>query len=333
MKKKIDVKVNSNHIVSEEDWYDSWDALEAINEIKNDATVTLSGKIEMPVCSPSLVEEYADTGLELKTDEDLMQLEDKEVCKVLAENKGGLITHEDFRNLTDIGTMFKDNTEITSFKELSSTKLITVVPNVFNGCTNLREVELPKTFEKYNNPNVTLGYFFANTSIRKLCFPGLKSANGGYYFANCSLLVSLFFPKMEALTGIWARSFEKILEVLDFGNNLSTVYMSYFYGATAYICRAIIPPTITTYNSHAPSPIKGTLFVPSDSVSAYANDEKWASSSAGVIASIGGTEWQSIMRSLAEQYAPEFNPSFDIEGADYSDEYIDYDIFGVERVG
>lgn len=48
--------------------------------------------------------------------------------------------------ITDIGTVFSGNTEITSFGEFEKFTGLTSVPDgAFRGCTNLMELTIPKT--------------------------------------------------------------------------------------------------------------------------------------------------------------------------------------------
>lgn len=98
-----------------------------------------------------------------------IKFKDHVVAKICAETWGdGIgITKEQAAAVTDIGTTFRNNTEITSFNEFELFLGIThLAQSGFIGCAHLNEIKLPKS---------------------------LKSS-GWYAFMNCSNLLSIEIP-------------------------------------------------------------------------------------------------------------------------------------------
>ena len=91
---------------------------------------------------------------------------DPVVAKICAENWGdGVgITPEQAAAVTNIGTVFKDNTEITSFDELKLFGLSEATQS-FYGCTNLTSVTLPENLKKIG------GYTFYKCPITTINIP------------------------------------------------------------------------------------------------------------------------------------------------------------------
>jgi hypothetical protein len=124
------------------------------------------------------------------------------------------LTPDDAAKVTDIGTTFQGNTEITSFDELKAFGATKIPANAFNGCTNLSSVNLTKVtsigdtaFQNsgltiLNAPNLTgLNYngTFSGSSLQEITSLGkITSLPSNVYngvFQNCVNLRRVVLPK------------------------------------------------------------------------------------------------------------------------------------------
>ena len=153
---------------------------------------------------------------------------------------GEHITPEQAAAVTDIGTTFQGNTEITSFDELEKfgttsleaksfyqcsslksidlTKIKQIGENVFNGCSSL-DIDL-------NMPSLTkmngLGGYFKGSGIRKIVNLGSITTIEGYFtnggcFENCVNLEEVILPPT----------------CVNLGKKNQTLYNSIFKGCTS----------------------------------------------------------------------------------------------------
>lgn len=168
----------------------------------------------------------------------------KAVCVSNWDTDGdGELSEKEANQVSDIGTVFRDNTKITSFNELSYFTGIEAIPsNAFNGCTNLEEISLPSTI----------------TSI------------GNYAFSNCrNLKGTLTIP--NSVTSIGERAFEGCSGFtgnLTIPNSVTSIGWSAFSGCSGFTGNLTIPNSVTSIGGYAfsgCSGFTGNLTVP-DSV-------------------------------------------------------------------
>lgn len=127
---------------------------------------------------------------------------DPVVAQICATNfgDGTGLTEEDAAKITDIGTVFKGNTEITSFDELEKFTGLIEVPNYcFDGAANLSSLKLPPSIK-----NIGVGAI-ANNSIRSLLIPQSVESIGSSAFYGCSKLVTINIP--SSVTSIKGQTF------------------------------------------------------------------------------------------------------------------------------
>ena len=148
-----------------------------------------------------------------------IEFADPEVFRVLMANgvssDGIGITVADAEAVTDIGTWFKDNTEITSFDEFEKfTGVTNLGHQAFNGCTNLVSIDCSniKSFGYLvfgSNSNLSSMTLRDAVTIGESAFDGMTSAtfpNGipesvtsiyGRSFYNCAKLTGdLYLPNL-----------------------------------------------------------------------------------------------------------------------------------------
>lgn len=109
-----------------------------------------------------------------KIPENCISFADSEVERICVENfssNGVCLTYEDAESVRDLGTVFQNNTAITSFDELKYFSGIGEIGDgIFSGCTNLRTVS-----------------FSENTRyFRDYIFSGCTSLENVKLFAKCN---------------------------------------------------------------------------------------------------------------------------------------------------
>ena len=123
------------------------------------------------------------------TDSYYIPFEDSNVQSVLMANNissDGIGITETDASTANLGTIFKDNTTITSFDEFGYfTKANNSPANeMFKGCTNLEEIDL-------SNMTSISSYQFSNTAITDINAPNLISYTGLNQFSDCSQLKTI----------------------------------------------------------------------------------------------------------------------------------------------
>lgn len=145
-------------------------------------------------------------------------------------------------------SIFQNNTSIVTFNEFRYfTSLNKINSSFFNGCTSLKEIELPIGIKELG------GYVFSGcTSLERLVIPeGYESISNRNICANCTSLKLFDLPKTmkDIYDGaLWGLS-----------------------GKVIVICRAVTPPTLGTLNAN---PL--ALYVPDESLSAYQAARGWS---------------------------------------------------------
>ncbi len=139
--------------------------------------------------------------------------------------------------VTELGEVFKGNTDITSFDELQYfTGLTSIGENAFNGCENLTSIVIPNTvttigvaafndtgLENFTVPGtvktVDWGAFTWNTSLKRVVYEEGVQNVGNIQFYGCTSLEEVVFP--STLTA------RKMLGMFNFGgtNKLTHVVM------------------------------------------------------------------------------------------------------------
>lgn len=163
----------------------------------------------------------------------------EQLCMQWSSDGVGL-TPEDAAKVTDIGTTFKGNTEITSFEELEKFGTTSLGAKSFYQCSNLKSIDLTKIKEigenvfngcssldiDLNMPSLTkmngLGGYFKGSGIRKIVNLGSITTIEGYFtnggcFENCVNLEEVILP----------------LTCVNLGKKNQALYNSIFKGCTS----------------------------------------------------------------------------------------------------
>ena len=118
----------------------------------------------------------------------------KDLCLVVwDDNQDGQLSYEEAAAVTDLGTIFEDNTDITSFEELKFfTGLTIIAENAFFGCSNLTSITLPTSIQ-------TIGAYAFNgcQKLTTLTIPQGVSDIGSYAFRGCSGLTDVYCKPID----------------------------------------------------------------------------------------------------------------------------------------
>ena len=221
------------------------------------------------------------------------------------------MTKSEAEAVTNIGTVFKDNTQITHFEELQYFGITILFNSAFQGCSNLRQVTLKE--------NLSLrGRVFQNTGLTSIVIPnGLTFQNSD--LAGCTSLVSIQLydglvdmPDLSGCTSLTrvdvpssVRSFKSLrgdsslvyinvpdgmtsipaqifrdcssLPSVELPSTITSIGESAFRGMgslSSFIIHAVTPPTLGANNVFNTT---CTFYVPAESVEAYKTASGWSS--------------------------------------------------------
>lgn len=137
-----------------------------------------------------------------KHDKENIQFEDLQVkaicCKNWDTNNDGELSYAEAAAVTDIGTVFKGNTEIIAFTELEYfISLTAIVGSAFDGCSNLWKIVIPNGVEKIGS------YAFEDCkSLYKINIPRSLSHIGARAFYNCNNLTGVYITDLASFLTI-----------------------------------------------------------------------------------------------------------------------------------
>lgn len=234
-----------------------------------------------------------------KHDKENIQFEDLQVkaicCKNWDTNNDGELSYAEAAAVTDIGTVFKGNTDIIAFTELTYfTGLTYILPGAFTECSNLWKVCIPENITTIKgNVNGTDGAF-EKTSISCITIPNSVSSIGESAFRSCESLKEICWG--NNVQSIGDRAFSGCSKLKDINlpyglTHIGDGAFSYCYslssvfipetishiGGGAFDCRcdttsiyikAIIPPSIGESFGY-PTSTTVFLYVPYDYVDVY----------------------------------------------------------------
>ncbi|MBQ3710196.1 MAG: leucine-rich repeat domain-containing protein [Bacteroidales bacterium] len=99
--------------------------------------------------------------------------------------------------VTDLGSVFKGNTNITSFNELAYfTGVTTIANNAFQNCTNLTSVRIPNSVTSIGN-----SAFSGCTRLTSVTIPNSVTSIENYAFYGCAGLTSVTIPNSVTSIG------------------------------------------------------------------------------------------------------------------------------------
>ncbi len=138
----------------------------------------------------------------------------KELCVARWDtSKDGELSRAEVGDVTDLGEVFKGNTQITSFNELRYfTGLTSIGDEAFEGCTNLTSVELPEGLLRIGGCED--GGAFHESGLTSIKFPSTVTSVGHAAFQGCESLTSIDFngctATLEGAAFSWCSSLEEV---------------------------------------------------------------------------------------------------------------------------
>ncbi len=112
----------------------------------------------------------------------------------------GYIFSSEATAVTDLGAVFRNNTDITSFNELQYfTGLTTIGGDAFSGCTGLTEITIPNSVTSIGD-----NAFQSCTSLTSVTIPNSVTSIGEGAFYECSGLTSINIPNSVTSIGVGA---------------------------------------------------------------------------------------------------------------------------------
>ena len=181
---------------------------------------------------------------------------DPEVSRIVAENWGdGTGTSlEQIQAITDIGTVFRENTSIQTFDEFDKfTGVSRIHGKVFFNCNNLESVKIPLTVTYIgttrNGTYTTNGAFSGCSRLVKI--EGLDNLQTleVYSFARCSSLTEVSLPKV---TFIGMSCFRECTSLLKVGiPNVQMIESDAFNGCTSLKIDDLSLPNLETIGQSA----------------------------------------------------------------------------------
>ena len=140
-----------------------------------------------------------------KHDKENIQFEDLQVkaisCKNWDTNNDGELSYTEAAAVTDIGTVFKGNTDIIAFTEFRYfTGLGFVAENTFNGCSRLWKISIPD-----NVTEIQIQAFYACRGLVNVIIPDSVTSIGDFAFSYCESLTSITIP--DSVTSIGDSAF------------------------------------------------------------------------------------------------------------------------------
>lgn len=244
-----------------------------------------------------LTQEYPE--LHISVDQYYVEFTDPEVSRVLGSMYGdGIgITEQAAASITSLNGLFKGNTTVQTFDELSQLGVKTLTLDEFKGCTNLVSVDTSKI------TNIDRGWTFLNCSNLQIIdlsgldgtspFFAAPSSSSANIFANCTSLKKVILGNVQGLGNQWA-SFNKA-DRLHFYNcpALTTVDVKSLFAPIA--CNGAVfenCPNMRNFILRDPTPQSSTdtsknisinyfggsnvkIYVPDDSVSDYKSATGW----------------------------------------------------------
>ena len=189
------------------------------------------------------------------------------------KDKNGELHTEEAAAVTDLGTVFKGNTTITSFDELKYfTSLTSISQEAFNGCSHLTSITIPNSVTSIGSH-----VFYDCKGLTSITIPNSVTSIGDCAFSNCFGLTSFRFPNQLQTIAAHVLSECKVTSII-IPASVKTIEQGAFVSCKqlkdVYCLATDVPTThdLTFYNLNTQNV---TLHVYSESVEKYSSAAVW----------------------------------------------------------
>ena len=159
-------------------------------------------------------------------------------------NGDGELSYAEAAAVSDLGTVFKQKTNITSFDELQYfVGLTSIGGNAFSGCSGLTSIEIPNSVKSIGN--YAFQYCNGLTSIE---IPNSVKSIGNYAFRSCSSLTSIEIPNSVTTIGSNAFYYCSGLTSIEIPNSV-TLISDYAFSSCSGLEQIIVASGNTVYDS------------------------------------------------------------------------------------
>ena len=169
-----------------------------------------------------------------KHDKENIQFEDLQVkaicCKNWDANNDGELSYAEAAAVTDIGAIFKGNTNIIAFTELKYfTGIIEIPGSAFKNCTALWKIVLPE-----NVQSIGASAFYGCIGIFNIYLPSKVKTIGEFAFEDCTSLVKINIPNSVTILGASAFcNCSGLTNATIIGNGVTKIGEGSFRGCTS----------------------------------------------------------------------------------------------------
>ena len=171
-------------------------------------------------------------------------------------NGDGELSYNEAASVTDLGTVFKSNKNITSFGELQYfTGLTSIGGYAFYVCSGLTSVTIP-------NSVTSIGYsaFSYCSRLTSVTIPNSVTSIGDYAFYDCSGLTSVTLPNSVTSISDYTFSGCSGLTSLTIPNSVILIG-NYAFSDCSGLTSLTIPNSVTTIGNHAFQSCRGLTSV------------------------------------------------------------------------
>ena len=181
----------------------------------------------------------------------------KSLCVINWDTDGdGELSEDEAAAVSNLGTVFKNNSTITSFNELQYfTGLTDIVSNAFYGCSNLTSITIPN-----NVTSIGSQAFKLCNKLNSIILPSNLKFIGSQAFSTCRKLTSITIPSsvtsisnsvFSACTGLTSIIVEYGNTVYDSRENCNAIIHTENNSLIEGCESTIIPNSVTSIGSNA----------------------------------------------------------------------------------